>query len=165
MQALNSEEAFTLQNADYDATGSAEKCVRRIPKNLGPQPTFSHNPRSALICSQLGKSLGALRCRNRLRRNTPRHGKRRTREEKVGLRSPVSRLSNWLKDSWPARIAGAKRISSQVYQGPAHHGCSHSTYGLLCCEALVRSKINCLPAAVGWTSFPITISFAVSALS
>ncbi len=40
MYALKSEEDFLLPNTDYDATGSAEKCVSRIPKNLGPQPTF-----------------------------------------------------------------------------------------------------------------------------
>jgi hypothetical protein len=166
MYALNSEEAFMLQNTDYDATGNSEKCVRRVPKNLGPQPTFSRNPRSGSICPQLGKSLGALRCRKRLRRNTPRHGKRRTREKEVGLRSPVGWLSNCPEAAWLARIACAKRISSQVYQCPAHHGCFHSTYGLLCFEALVlSSEINCLPAAVSLTSFPITISFAVSALS
>jgi len=112
-----------LQNTDYDATGGPEKCLRRIPNNLGSQPTFSCNPRSGSICSQLGKSLGALRCRKRLRRNTPGHGKRRTREKEIGLRSPVGWLSNFPEALRPTRIAGANRISSQVYQCPAHRGC------------------------------------------
>jgi hypothetical protein len=166
MRALNSEEAFTLQNTDCDATGSAQKCVSRIPRNLGPQPTFSRNPSSRSICSQLGKSLGAHRCRKMLHRNTPRHGKRRTREKEIGLRSPMGSLSNCPEASWLARIAAAERISSQVYQYPVHRRCSHSTYGLLWFETLVlSSETNCLPAAVSLTSFPITISFAVSALS
>jgi hypothetical protein len=70
MYALNSDQAFMLQNTDYDATGGVEKFGRRVAKNLGPQPTFSRNHRSGSICSQLGKSLGALHFHKRLRRNT-----------------------------------------------------------------------------------------------
>ena len=54
------------KNANYDATGAAGNMFDEPRRNEAAALSFSDNARSNSIRSQLGKSLGAFRCHERL---------------------------------------------------------------------------------------------------